>query len=187
MSLLVAARLVQRRPPTMRSLYFTRGGCAEDNWKKAPLNEMKTNALDCGGIVWHAHSVKGYLSLADFLGMFCSHSVGRSRWLSRELCWVIAQTCFSSCALPCTNLQIEKPICAKFGWVAQAQKKRNFFSPKSCSSIKTFDHDCPDHSCPPSSLVSPQEGGGRAGAGVGVGMLRGRGIPFIENKKVSKF
>ena len=26
-----------------------------------------------------------------------------------------------------------------------------------------------------------------SGAGVGVGMLRGRGIPLVENKKVSKF
>ena len=37
--------------------------------------------------------------------------------------------------------------------------------------------------CPPSSLVSPKR---EVGAGVGVGMLRGGGIPFIENKQVSK-
>ena len=35
-----------------------------------------------------------------------------------------------------------------------------------------------DHSCPPSSLVSPKR---KAGAGVGVGMLRGRGIPLKKN------
>ena len=37
---------------------------------------------------------------------------------------------------------------------------------------------------PPSSPMSPKR---PAGAGVGVGMLRGRGIPLVENKKVSDF
>ena len=37
-----------------------------------------------------------------------------------------------------------------------------------------------DHSYPPSSLVSPKKG---AGAGVGVGMLRSRGMPLIQNAK----
>ena len=36
--------------------------------------------------------------------------------------------------------------------------------------------------------VVPQEGGRvRSGAGLGVGMLVGRGIPLLENKKVSWF
>ena len=43
-------------------------------------------------------------------------------------------------------------------------------------------------SCPSRSLVSPERG---AGAGMGVGMLRGRGIPLNENEfrssKVSWF
>ena len=39
-----------------------------------------------------------------------------------------------------------------------------------------------DHSCPPSSLVSPKRG---FGAGVGVGMLRVRGNRLVENKKVA--
>ena len=45
--------------------------------------------------------------------------------------------------------------------------------------LKITSGENPDRSCPPSSLVSPKSG---TGAGVGVGMLSGTGISFIENR-----
>ena len=44
---------------------------------------------------------------------------------------------------------------------------------------------CMDHSCPPGSLVSPKRVVGCRG--VGVDMLRGRGIPLLDNKKLQSF